>query len=145
MERVNQSRIIRKSTLEKFLIQIKPNPKPKSTLEQYPTSIKIAAKILHSIAYSNLDIPGKTVLDLGCGTGRFTLGAAFLGAQKVENGCHGKGCNHTIACVCCGGTQPGHKAETRAPVQRALNAQQPDRSHRRCNCKSNDDSTQKKG
>lgn len=83
MERINQSRIIRKSILEKFLIQIESNPKPKAILEQYPTSIKTAAKILHLIAYSNLDIFGKTVLDLGCGTGRFALGAAFLGAQKV--------------------------------------------------------------
>lgn len=83
MERINKSRIIRKSILEKFLIQIESNPKPKAILEQYPTSIKTAAKILHLIAYSNLDILGKTVLDLGCGTGRFALGAAFLGAQKV--------------------------------------------------------------
>ena len=83
MERVNQSRIIRKSILEKFLKQIESNPKPNPDLEQYPTSIKTAAKILHLIAYSNLDLVGKTVLDLGCGTGRFALGAAFLGAQKV--------------------------------------------------------------
>lgn len=83
MERVNQSRIIRKSILEKFLKQIEANPRPKAKLEQYPTSIKIAAKTLHLIAYSNLDILGKSVLDLGCGTGRFALGAAFLGAQKV--------------------------------------------------------------
>lgn len=83
MERVNQARIIRKSILEKFLKQIEANPKPKAILEQYPTSIKTAAKILHLIAYSNLDILGKNILDLGCGTGRFALGAAFLGAQKV--------------------------------------------------------------
>lgn len=83
MERINQPRIIRKSTLEKFLMQIKSNPKPKANLEQYPTAIKTTAKILHLIAYSNSDISGKTVLDLGCGTGRFSLGAAFLGAKQV--------------------------------------------------------------
>jgi putative methylase len=83
MERIDQPRIIRKSALEKFLKQIKSNPKPKASLEQYPTAIKTAAKILHLIAYSNSDILEKTVLDLGCGTGRLSLGAAFLGAQQV--------------------------------------------------------------
>ena len=34
-------------------------------------------------AYSNSNIVGKSVLDLGCGTGRLALGACFLGAKEV--------------------------------------------------------------
>lgn len=78
-----QKRLIRKLDLERFLSRVVPQPSPKVELEQYTISEHIAANMLYIAAYSNGDILGKKVLDLGCGTGRFALGAAFLGAGQV--------------------------------------------------------------
>ena len=78
-----QKRLIRKLDLELFLSRVAPQPSPKVELEQYTISEHIAANMLYIAAYSNGDILGKKVLDLGCGTGRFALGAAFLGAGQV--------------------------------------------------------------
>ncbi|MDR0318413.1 MAG: METTL5 family protein [Nitrososphaerota archaeon] len=78
-----QKRIIRKLDLERFLSIIQTNPTPKVNLEQYTISENIAATMLYIAAYTNNDITGKRVLDLGCGTGRLGLGAAFLGAKTV--------------------------------------------------------------
>jgi putative methylase len=78
-----QERLIRKIDLERFLSEIKPNPSPKASLEQYTISERVAAELLYLSAYTNGDIVGKNVLDLGCGTGRLALGAVFLGAKTV--------------------------------------------------------------
>ncbi len=78
-----QKRLIRKLDLERFLAGVKVNPAPKVDLEQYTISESIAATMLYIAAYANNDIVGKRVLDLGCGTGRLALGAAFLGAANV--------------------------------------------------------------
>lgn len=78
-----QKRLIRKIDLERFLSTIKPHPSPKARLEQYTTSEAVAATMLSLAAYTYGDIVGKRVLDLGCGTGRLALGAAFLGAASV--------------------------------------------------------------
>ncbi|HLN44169.1 MAG TPA: METTL5 family protein [Candidatus Sulfotelmatobacter sp.] len=83
MEEFDQKRIVRKLDLERFISTIKPNPSPKASLEQYTISEQVAADILYFAAYTNGDIIGKTVLDLGCGTGRLALGASFLGAKTV--------------------------------------------------------------
>jgi putative methylase len=78
-----QKRLIRKLELELFLSQIESQPSPKVSLEQYTVSEAIAAKILYLAAYTNGDIIGKSVLDLGCGTGRLAMAASYLGAQFV--------------------------------------------------------------
>ncbi len=78
-----QKRIIRKLDLERFLSKIKPHPSPKANLEQYTISESVAATMLCTAAYVYGDIVGKRVLDLGCGTGRLALAAAFLNAKSV--------------------------------------------------------------
>jgi len=78
-----QTRLIRKLDLERFLSKVKPNPSPLAHLEQYTLSESAAATLLYLAAYRFRDIVGKRVLDLGCGTGRLGLGAAFLGASSV--------------------------------------------------------------
>jgi len=78
-----QKRLVRKLDLERFLSQIKPHPSPQASLEQYTVSEAVAAAMLFIAAYTHDDIIGKTVVDLGCGTGRLALAASYLGAQYV--------------------------------------------------------------
>ncbi len=78
-----QERIVRKLDLVRFLSRIEPNPAPKPDLEQYTIPAGAAATMLYVAGYNYGDITGKSVLDLGCGTGRLALGAAFLGAERV--------------------------------------------------------------
>lgn len=83
MERALQKRLTRRLDLEILLGQVASHPAPKPSLEQYTIPANVAATVLYIAAYLNHDIQDKTVLDLGCGTGRLALGAAFLGATRV--------------------------------------------------------------
>ena len=53
---------------------------PDPSLEQYPTPSVIASDMLF-MAYANGDISERTVNDLGCGTGMFSIGAWLLGGN----------------------------------------------------------------
>jgi putative methylase len=78
-----QKRLARKLDLEMLLSRVNPHPTPSPSLEQYTISADTAATMLYIAAYANNEIVDRTVLDLGCGTGRLALGAAFLGAKQV--------------------------------------------------------------
>jgi putative methylase len=55
---------------------------PRAPLEQYHTPPDLAAHIVH-VADLQDDIEGRTVVDLGCGTGMLALGAALRGPSRV--------------------------------------------------------------
>ncbi|MBM4240138.1 MAG: methyltransferase [Euryarchaeota archaeon] len=78
---INNLKITKKRHLEIALQQILRHPVPKVHLEQYATPAGIAADVLWN-AYTLGDIEDKKVVDLGCGTGIFTIGAALLGARE---------------------------------------------------------------
>jgi putative methylase len=78
-----QERLARKLDLERMLSKVKPHPTPTPSLEQYTISAETAATVLYIAAYADRCVVGKNILDLGCGTGRLALGAAFLGAKSV--------------------------------------------------------------
>ena len=66
-----------------ILLQKVPQPtNPTPTLEQYMTPASIAADIIFN-AYQFGDIDDKIIVDLGCGTGIFSIGVAILGAKKI--------------------------------------------------------------
>lgn len=71
-----------KKRLEILLESCKAFPDPKADLEQYITPTPIVAEVLY-LAFLKGDIEGKNVYDLGCGTGRFAIGCALLGAGDV--------------------------------------------------------------
>lgn len=69
--------------LEIQLQQVPKPPHPIPRFEQYMTPAPIAADVLFT-AYSWGDIQDKTVVDLGCGTGIFAVGAHLLRAAHVS-------------------------------------------------------------
>ncbi len=73
---------MRKVDLERALSAVPDFATPVSRYEQYRTPAAIAADLLWE-ADQEGRIAGKHVLDLGCGTGIFCLGAKLLGAASV--------------------------------------------------------------
>jgi putative methylase len=68
--------------LEMMLQQLSGFESPQPSLEQYQTPAPLAARLLYH-AHMKGDIEGKTVCDLGSGTGTLAIGASVLGAEKV--------------------------------------------------------------
>ena len=73
---------MKKKALEIALSQIPAHTSPTPRLEQYKTPVNIASHVLF-LAHSMGDIEDKSVVDLGCGTGIFAIGAKLLGAKNV--------------------------------------------------------------
>ena len=73
---------MKKKELEMILQRVPPLDKPIPHLEQYLTPASIAADIIFT-AHQFGDVENKAVLDLGCGTGIFSVGAILTGAKKV--------------------------------------------------------------
>ncbi len=69
-----------KKELERFVEGVAVFRRPKQRLEQYPTDAHVvAAAVWDAYMRGLLD----TVIDLGCGTGRFAIAAAAMGARLV--------------------------------------------------------------
>lgn len=73
---------MKKKELELVLSQLHSFEQPKVRLEQYPTDAPLVADLLWN-AFQRGHIKGKTVADLGCGSGILGFGALLLGARKV--------------------------------------------------------------
>jgi putative methylase len=74
--------IRRPADLVRALDFVPPFTKARPELEQVATPVEAAADLLRT-AQSLDDLSGRTVLDLGAGTGRLAIGAALLGAASV--------------------------------------------------------------
>jgi putative methylase len=71
-----------KSGLAVELSKLDVFPAPDMRMEQYPTDSEIAAEVLwHACMQGGIE--GKTIADLGCGTGVLGIGALLLGAKQV--------------------------------------------------------------
>ncbi len=74
---------MRRTELVRLLERVPPFPEPQAALEQLATPAEAAATLLETA--DRLDgLAGRSVVDLGCGTGRLALGAAALGAGPVR-------------------------------------------------------------
>jgi len=71
-----------KRELELLLEKIPRYPKPLKKYEQYETPSSIASHVLWK-AFLHNDVLDKRVAELGCGVGRFSIGALILGAKTA--------------------------------------------------------------
>ena len=83
MGATSQKRMVRRLDLERALQNVEPHPSPKAFLEQYTMPVDLASELLFLAAYSNDDIIGKAVVDLGCGSGRLAIGSVLVRAREA--------------------------------------------------------------
>ncbi|MBI2133860.1 methyltransferase [Candidatus Woesearchaeota archaeon] len=70
------------SQLAVILSKLKGFSSPSATSEQYMTDSETAAEVIWT-AYMKGDLKGKSIADLGCGTGILGIGCLLLGAKKA--------------------------------------------------------------
>jgi len=71
-----------KSRLARRLQDVAGFADPRVDLEQYRTPSELAAQLVHTADLQG-DVAGRTVLDLGCGTGILALAAGFRGPDQI--------------------------------------------------------------
>jgi putative methylase len=74
--------MLSKKRLAIILSQLEPNLSPDPGLEQYTIPGELASEVIN-LAFISGDIENRIILDLGCGSGRLTIGTALMGAKKV--------------------------------------------------------------
>jgi len=74
---------VRRAELLRVLERVPPFADARADLEQVATPSEAAATLLET-ADRRDGLAGRSVLDLGCGTGRLAIGAAALGAGPVR-------------------------------------------------------------
>ncbi len=73
---------MRRSELVRRLARVPPLERPRADLEQVESPPDAAAELLFD-ALAAGDLDGRSVLDLGSGTGRLAIGARLLGAARA--------------------------------------------------------------
>ncbi|HIE14197.1 TPA: methyltransferase domain-containing protein [Candidatus Bathyarchaeota archaeon] len=73
----------RKRHLEMILSRLSLPPKPKLAWESYPLDSESAAEVAYIAGWINKDIQGKSVIDLGCGSGILAISAVLMDAKDV--------------------------------------------------------------
>jgi putative methylase len=73
---------MRRAELVRAIERIPGPPEPRAELEQVISPAEAAAELLFT-ALAAEELEGRSVLDLGSGTGRLAIGAALLGAHPV--------------------------------------------------------------
>jgi putative methylase len=73
---------VRRAELVRLLERVPPFPGPRADLEQVAAPAEAAATLLARAERWD-GLAGRSVVDLGCGTGRLAIGAAALGAGPV--------------------------------------------------------------
>jgi putative methylase len=71
-----------RAALERRLSVVEGFAEPRADLEQYATPADLASHVVHAAALAG-DVEGRTVVDLGAGTGMLALAAALSGARRV--------------------------------------------------------------
>jgi putative methylase len=73
---------MKKKELEMMLQNVPIYERPNPFIEQYMTPADIAADIIFTACQFG-DVQNKIVVDLGCGTGIFSVGASIVGAKEI--------------------------------------------------------------
>lgn len=75
--------MLRRKHVAILLSQLEPIPSPKLEWESYTLDAESAATMVYIAAHEHNDIVGKSVIDLGCGSGILAIAASLFGARWV--------------------------------------------------------------